>query len=221
MGSWARTARNGCFLWCLVHTAAAVRSSGCTAGQVACPQCHLVLTAARSGSFCGCVSLTFVILLFSCWQTLNLNQLFRTEFQTWSFIIWFIECMTAATSVLICKVGWDFWGVYLCAILVVSHEKNILKKTCIKFYFMCSRDNCLSSSGAFVLEAVGGIHLSVWCLLVFIQQLHFLPTTLSRDWGSVRLHTPGGALSNPWWRCDGWVKAAEVWVFPFWRRRLS
>lgn len=156
--------------------------------------------------------------------------MFRTKIQTWSFIVVIIipnknkSKTKKNTSVSFYKIGWEiFFLVYLCAIFVVSSEKNILKKLCIKFYFVLKRrlffpfwGICVGGCGrkpaeCFVLAGVR----------ILTPLFHHPPSkrcrALSSVWGSAASQAWNQvalALRSPWWHWNDQVKATGIWFFP-------
>lgn len=137
---------------------------------------------------------------------LNFDQMFRTKIQTWKFhrTVYLMYYTKTKCGYLLQKIGWDF-SVYLCAIFVESHEKEYFKENVYKILFcvLKQRGNCLSS-GAFVLEDVGGIHLSVPCVPVFTHWLRcvaILPQTMSST--ELRLRLSSHTLEIEWHRHSG------------------
>lgn len=114
--------------------------------------------------------------------------------------------------------GADFL-VYLCAIFVVSREKNILKRTCIKSYFAWQSKEAIVFLWGICVG--GGIHLTVSCLSLFT---HWLPCAAVFPWAMSgaeqrlmlsRVTCSRRSSAGTWepWQQD----PPRVWVFPCWR----
>lgn len=133
----------------------------------------------------------------------------------------YFMCCIKPTSVLL-QNGLGFFSVVMCNFCCIPW-KEYLKENMYKVLCVKAKKRLSFLFGAFVLEDVGGIHLSVlccWCSYT-TPWCHTPSSNLASPEQCLRLckvthsRCSAQALRSPWWH---WGSGQSSWGLPLWRR---